>query len=60
MPDKKPSLRERIKGWLRTDGISDADLDAITDDLMDEIGDGDDAAGRSRSGRWRRHGGPAR
>ena len=51
MPDTKPSLRERIKGWLRTDGITDADLDTMADDLVDVIGDdagtgdaGDDAA----------------
>lgn len=49
MPDTKLSLRERIKGWLRTDGISDADLDTMTDDLVEVVGDdagdaGDDAA----------------
>ena len=41
MTTPKLSLRERIKRWLRTDGISDADLDTMTDDLVDVIGDDD-------------------
>ena len=39
MTTPKLSLRDRIKGWLRTDGISDADLDTMTDDLVEVVGD---------------------
>ena len=53
---RKPTLKERVKSWLRTDGISDADLDTMADDLVDTIGDladdPDDGEERSASSDW--------
>ena len=39
---KKQTLKERFKGWLRTDGIDDADLEVMADQLVDIADDDED------------------
>ena len=38
MPTKnKPSLKERFKNWIRTDGIPEQDVDTMADELVDVV-----------------------